>query len=447
MKVIVLGGSAAGMGFAAKLRRNDPQAEIVVYQKSSYPSFGACGIPYFISDQFQDPNQMIARTVEKFQEQNINVKLNMMATKVDFNKKMVTIRDLSTNKEFSDQYDKLFIATGARPRTIKNIDPKITNVYNCSTKEDAIAIKKAAQTAKNVVIVGAGFIGMELTETFYHLQKKTTIVESSDLLIHYAFDKEVSALLEQELADKKIDLYKQSKVTTVVGDENNQVASVTLDNGTVIPCDLLIITIGFQPNTDFLDENAITLQPVTKAIVIDEHCQTSVPDVYSGGDCATVYHLVAQRNEYIPLATNANKLAKVAANVVSGIPDRFPGALGTSIIQVIDKEAAATGVSEHLAANLGLDYASVTVSDFDHTNYVHNQQPLFIKLIYEKTSKKLLGAQMCGSNKAVLRIDALAAIIWKEGTVYDLQQLDLAYAPPFARAVDIIHIASARVKR
>lgn len=440
-KTIIIGGAAAGMGVASKLRRNDLNHDITIYQKSNYVSLGACGIPYYVANEFSNSETLLVRKVEDFVKQNINLNINHLVTDVNFREKKIKILNLQNNKEFFDSYDNLVIAVGAKPITIKN-NLNLKNIFTAVSYEDAINIKKAAINAEKVIIIGGGFIGLEFAETFYHLKKNVIIIEGDNRVNSRAFDEQITNLIENHLEEKKIKLIKSKFVNGFYGEKD--VEGVILNNGTKISGDLVINAIGFKPNTEFLHTTELFFFD-NKAIIINEKGETNIKNVYSLGDCATVNSFFNNKKDYIPLATTAAKLAKVIANNISNIDDILPATLGTSAIRIIDLQVARTGLTYEQAENMFPNSVNtVFIKDYDRTNYVKSQKELYLKLIYHKDSKLLLGAQIAGYDNAILRINALSVAIFNKLNLDDLTKLDLIYAPPFSKTNDIIHIAAAK---
>lgn len=275
MKVIILGAATAGMTVASKLKRTlQDKVEIVAYQKAAYPSFGACGIPYFIGDEFNDPNIMIARTSEQFLQNGIKVNLNCEAIKIDFINKTVLINDIANNKQFTDNYDKLIITTGA---SAKSLVYTASNIYTCVSMEDAIIIKNEVKPGKKAVIVGAGFIGLEVCEAFLNQGIEVSLIETNQWVAQQAFDQQTAQLIEQELINHKVNYYPKAKIKDIVINAN--IASkVILDNGQTIECDLIIYAIGFKPNTDFLQATKLQLAN-NQAIITNQYQETNIVDV------------------------------------------------------------------------------------------------------------------------------------------------------------------------
>lgn len=439
MRTIIIGGTAAGMSAAAKLRRVDSTAEIYVYEKRSYVSFGACGLPYYVGDFFDDTNQMIARSVEKTRESGIHVFTKHEVTKVDALKKVVLVTNHETGESFEVEYDKLMVATGAIPMIPSIEGVELKQVYTLHSMSDGIELKKAMQsnTLNRVAIIGAGFIGLEVVEAALEYGKEVHVFQKGDRILNHPFDKEITDLLEKELREKRVHLHLDSSVTKIIG--TDAVEGVACKEE-ITPVDMVVLAIGVKPNTEFLDELGLTMFP-NGAIVVDCKGRTSVEDIYAAGDCATVPHKFYPETAYIPLATTANKLGRVVGENLGGLDTSFQPTLGSSCIKVLDMHAGVTGLTEVQASKLGIPYGTSFVTDMNQTSYYPGQEPIHVKLIYHAETGVLLGGQVVGKKDAVQRVDVLAAAIQCEMTTAQLGMLDLCYSPPFARTWDVLNIA------
>lgn len=439
MRVIIIGAVAAGMSAAAKLKRMQPEYEVVVYEKGDVVSFGACGLPYFVGGFFDDPNNMIARSPEKFRETGIDLKTFNEVVDVDVNNKKVTVRNLETGVEFEDSYDKLMVATGASSiiPPIKNV--KLENVSTLKSMADGIKIKELLnkEENKNVVIIGAGFIGLEAVEAAKKLGKNVTVFQATDRILEQVFDKEITDVLEEEIRKHGVDLRLEELVSELVGE--TKVEKVITNKGEV-DADVVIIATGVRPATAFLKDTGIDMLP-NGAIIVDEFGKTSVEDIYSAGDCATIKNIVTGQDTYVPLATGANKLGRIVGENLAGANNSFQGSLGSSCLKVMDMEAGSTGITENQAKKLGLDVKVKFISDFNQTNYYPGRDKIYVKLVYDAKTKVLLGGQVAGFKDAVQRTNVIAAAIFGKLTTNQLGMLDLCYAPPFARTWDVLNVA------
>ncbi len=444
MRIVIIGAEAAGASAAAKAKRLLPDAEIIVYEKSVIVSFGACGLPYFVGDCFDDPDFMISRTVEQFTNSGITVKIKHEVLAVDVEAKIITVKNLDSGETFTQSYDQLLIATGAAAVKPPIANLNLQNVFTLKSMADGLMLKQAVhqEKIKDVVIIGAGFIGLELAEAMIKLGKRVRILQLDERVMHDFFDQEITDIFEKELTAAGAVVQVSETVTALQGDIS--VAGVVTDKGEY-PADLVVVAVGVKPNTAFLQNTGITTLK-NGAIVIDSHGQTNLPDIYAAGDCASVWHLAKEENVYIPLATTANKIGKIVGENLGGGDAIFPGTLGTAAIRVMELEAGRTGLTEKEAAKAGLPYKTVFIRDKNHSNYLPGQSDIFVKLVYHKETRVLLGGQVAGNYGSALRANVLAAAVWNGMTVDQLGMMDLFYAPPFSRPWDALNIAANAAK-
>ena len=444
MRVIIVGGIAAGTSAAAKLRRLHKDAEIVIYEKGDIVSFGACGLPYFVGDFFEDTERMIARTPEAFIKSGVDVKTLHEVTNVDFKNKKVTVKNLKEGTTFEDSFDKIMIATGARSiiPPIKNVN--LENVHTLKSLQDGYALKTLMKNEKNkkIAIIGAGFIGLEAVEAAKKYGKEVSVFQLGDRILQDVFDKEITDLLEEELRKHDVNLYVQETVTELIGD--GKVEKVVTNNREV-EADVVIIATGVRPNTEFLKDSGIEMLR-NGAIVVDNHGRTSIEDVYAAGDCASIYQIVQHEQSYVPLATGANKLGRIVGENLAGMDTEFQGSLSSSCIKVMDMEAGRTGITEEKAKSLGINYKTAFVTDMNQTDYYPGQNKIYVKLIYNADTYEILGGQVAGYKGAVQRVNVLAACIFGKITTKQLGMLDLCYAPPFARTWDVLNVTGLQSK-
>ena len=439
MKVIIIGGIAAGMSAAAKFKRLSPNDEVVVYEKGDIVSFGACGLPYYVGGFFDDPDNMIARTPQEFKESGIIIHTKHEVTDVDFKNKKLKITNVNTGEQLEDSYDKLMIATGAKAiiPPIKNINLK--NVETLKSLEDGNKLRDLMNddSLKKVTVIGAGFIGLEAVEAAKHKGKEVTVIQLQDRILQEVFDKEITDVLEDEIRDENVELLLGETVTELIGDDK---VTKVKTNKREIDADIVIIATGVRPNTDFIHSEDMKML-TNGAIVVDKFGRTSVEDVYSAGDCATINSLITEKHIYVPLATGANKLGRIVGENLAGQENAFPGSLASSCIKVLNMEAARTGLSEKDLKELGFDYKTKFITDMNQTSYYPGQKRIYVKLIYDAHTKVLLGGQVAGYKDAVQRCNVLAACIYAKMTTEQLGMLDLCYAPPFARTWDVLNVA------
>ncbi|EKY27552.1 CoA-disulfide reductase [Clostridium celatum] len=439
MKVVIIGGVAAGMSAAAKFKRLSPNDEVIVYEKGDIVSFGACGLPYYVGGFFDDSREMIARTPEEFKASGVEIHIKHEVLSVDFKAKKLHIKNLISNEILEENYDKLMIASGARAiiPPIKNVN--LENVVTLKSLDDGNKLKDlmANEEYKKVTIIGAGFIGLEAVEAAMHRGKEVTVIQLKDRVLQEVFDKDITDLLEDELRDSGVNLLLNETVVELIGDE--KVYKVKT-NKRELETDIVILATGVKPNTDFLNSDEIEMIR-NGAIVVDQYGRTSVEDVYSAGDCATINNLITGKPVYVPLATGANKLGRIVGENLAGQNNSFQGSMASSCIKVMNMEAARTGLSEKEVKDLGFDYKTKFITDMNQTSYYPGRERIYVKLIYDAHTKVILGGQVAGYKDAVQRCNVLAACIYAKMTTDQLGMLDLCYSPPFARTWDVLNVA------
>lgn len=443
MKVIIIGGSATGMGAAAKLRRNDPSAEIIVYQKSSYVSLGACGLPYVVSGEIQNQNDLLSRSITEFEKSGIKIVTDSMVEKIDFDKKIIY------GNNFEDNYDKLVIATGAKP-----IMPQIPGIngeciYNLTSLEDGVNVRDMVaknKAIKSIAVIGAGFIGIEVCVSLSKTNKQINLVEMQDSILAKAFDKEMVKPIEEDLKNNNINIFTSTQVSEIIL-SNNKVAGIKFSNGKTIDVQAIIMAVGFQPNTSFLKDTNIEMNN-NGVIQINSKCETNIKDVYSGGDCCSSKNRITNKNIYSPLATVASKVSKIIADNICGKNINFEGSIQSAMIKVFSKDAARCGLSESDAIAEGIECQTIIINDKNYPSYMPGQTDLSLKIIMNKKTRELIGAQIVGSDNSILRINGLVSLIWTKTKVdIALEQIDFPYAPPFSKTLDILHIALSKLNK
>lgn len=439
MKVIIIGGIAAGMSAAAKLKRMSPNDEVIVYEKGDIVSFGACGLPYYAGGFFDDSNEMIARTAEEFRKTGINLFTNHEVLEVDFDNKKLRVKDLIQNMIIEESYDKLMIASGASSiiPPIKGIDSE--NVLTLKSMDDGnkLRVLMENENLKRVTVIGAGFIGVEAVEAAKKRGKEVTVVQLQDRILAEVFDEEITNLLEEEIRKHDVNLLLDETVMeiTTAGKATN-----IKTNKREFETDIVIVATGFRPNTAFVKNEKLEMLK-NGAIVVDKYGRTSIEDVYAAGDCATINSVITNKPVYVPLATGANKLGRIVGENLAGANNEFQGSLASSCIKVMDMEAARTGLSEKEVKALGFDYKTKFITDMNHTSYYPGQTKIYVKLIYDAHTKVIYGGQVVGYKDAVQRCNVIATCIFAKMTTAQLGMLDLSYAPPFSRTWDVLNVA------
>ncbi len=438
MQIIIIGGIAAGMSAAAKARRVDKDVEIIVFEMGDIISFGACGLPYFVGDFFQNPNWMIARKVQRMRDEGVDVKVGHEVLSINSEGKSVEVKNLETGEVFTQEYDKLMVASGAsviKP-PFKNINLK--NIFTLTKMQDGLLMKDLVMKdeIKDVTVIGAGFIGLEVVEAMKNLGKHVRLIQRGERVFNRLFDERITDLMQEELIAHGVELILNEGVVGFEGE--GRVQKVVTDKGTY-KTDLVVIATGFKPNTAFIEGSGIqTLD--NGAIVVNDKGETNVKDIYAAGDCATVPHMITKENVYIPLATGANKLGRVVGENMAGAEAKYLGSLGSSCVKVMDYEAAITGISEDKAKQLGIEYATVFLKDKNQAGYYPNQEDIYIKLVYEKESHIILGGETLGKNGAGLRIDVIAMAIRAKMTTQELGMMDFCYSPPISKTWDALNV-------
>lgn len=448
-RLIVVGGVAAGMSAASAARRAKPDMEIIIFEKGPFISYGACSIPYYLSKDIEDYHQLIAISPEAARdERGLDVRSGCTVSSIDTKNKEVSVYEKDPGKTRKYSYDKLVLATGAvsiRP-PMPGID--LQNVFTLRTLEDGIAIRdfidrsyeKRGEIPRlpRVVIIGGGYIGLELCESFRKRGLDVTVVEKMDRVLG-TMDTTVTALVEDKIRNEGVKLFKETSVLGFAG-RDGTVATVETDKGQ-FPAELVIVSVGVAPNTKLAAEAGVALG-IRGAISVDEFMATNVPDIYAAGDCAEAIFTVTGKKTYIPLGTTANKQGRIAGENAAGKKSTFDGIVGTAQTKVFDLEVARTGLSLLEAEREGLDCFSSTIQGRSRSTSYPAGKPLLITYVVEKRTGRLIGAQMVGQEGVALRIDTLATCLYGKMTIMDVARLDLGYAPPFATVWDPILIAA-----
>lgn len=444
--LIVIGAVAAGTKTAAKARREDESLKITVYTQEQYISYAGCGLPYFIGDDIKEQSELVVKTPEDFKAQfNIDILIEHLVRKIDPEKKEVTVLNLKENKEFVDKYDTLMIATGASPFVPPIEGKDLKNVFNLRSVKDAIEIKDLVNTGsiKNAVIVGGGLIGMEVAEALHHRGVKVAVVELLDQILG-PIDKEMADIIEDHCKEKGVKILTSDGVTKLIGDSEGKVQKV-VTNKEELDADLVLMSIGVRPNVDIAKEAGVEIGPA-RAIKVNSKMQTNVKDIYAAGDCVESTHIVTHQPVWIPLGSVANKQGRVAALNITGGNAEFAGVLGSLIVKVFDLTAAKTGLAEKEAQKLGYDYETVTVTGKDKPGYYPGNKEIIIKMVANRKTGQLLGAQVVGEGEADKRIDVVAMALTAQMSLDDFVNLDLAYAPPFSPAIDLVQVATSQLQ-
>jgi NADPH-dependent 2,4-dienoyl-CoA reductase/sulfur reductase-like enzyme len=436
VNVVIVGGGAAGMSTASRARKINPDAEITVFEKSGFVSYAPCGIPYYVEHLVDKPEKLQTYTPEFFKkERNIDMHIHSNIENIDPNSKTIEYVQNGTSNSLS--WDKLVIASGAEPIKPRIDGIGLTNIFTVKFIEDGIRIRNAAANARNVVIVGGGYIGVEMAEAFVQIGKKVTIVE---MLPHVLanLDPEMSKIIEDEFLEKGVSLRLGEKVVEFAG--KDRVRKVVTDKGEY-DADLVILAVGFKPRIDLARKTGIKLG-VTGAIETRETMETNIEDVYACGDCAETIHLITGMKTWIPLGPTANKMGYIAGTNVFGEKHKFPGILGTAFIKAFDLQIARTGLTEAEAKNRGIQPAAAFIKAPTRAHYYPGNDEITLKIVSEKSTGRLLGAQCIGREGAVERINVFAALLYMNAKITDMFFTDFGYAPPFAPVWDPLVVAS-----
>jgi CoA-dependent NAD(P)H sulfur oxidoreductase len=440
LKIVIIGGVAAGMSAAMRARKNNPRSEITVIQKEDVVSYGACGMPYFIAGKIKKAENLIARSKEEFEQQNIKVLTEHEALYFHHHKKTLFVRDLKSGQNLNFKYDKLIIATGARPQNPAISGAHLKNVYSLSTLNDGQNIDAflTNTSPKSVVIVGSGYIGLEMAEALLARGLKVTIIEKNDHILQ-SVDPEISEKIITELQLNRCDVLLKSALLQIHGTE--KVERVIIENFGTLGADMVLFATGIVPNIELAKSSGVALGK-SGAIAINNKMETNLHGVYAAGDCAEVKNLVTNRFDYIPLGTTANKQGRVAGENASGRFAQMKGVVGTSVLKVLNLHVARTGLSSAQATKLGLNFETVLINSITRAGYSPCKKEISIKLIFKKQGGQLLGAQIVGGEGVAKRVDIFAMTLHQKMTVYEIAELDLAYAPPFSPVWDPVLVAA-----
>ncbi len=442
MKYLIIGGVAGGATVAARLRRLDEKADVILFERGEYVSYANCGLPYYIGNTIKERGKLFVQTAEGFRARfRIDIRTRQEVTRIAPERKAVEVRNLITGETYTENYDKLVLSPGAeplRPR-IPGVDDE--RIFTLRNVPDTDRIKEYAlkRGAKAAVVIGGGFIGLEMAENLRHLGLRTTIVEMADQVMT-PIDFPMAAIVHQHLIQQGIHLILKDGVDHFERNEG-QPLTVCLNSGKRVEADLVILSIGVRPETKLAQEAGLKLGDLG-GIAVDDHLRTSDPDIYALGDAIEVNHLVTGGKAKIPLAGPANKQGRIVAdNIALGDKSVYKGSIGTSIAQVFDLTVAATGANAKLLDREGIPYVASYTHSASHAGYYPGATMLALKLLFSSTDGRLLGAQIVGSEGVDKRIEMLAQTIQRGGTVADLTELEHAYAPPYSSAKDPVNMA------
>ena len=445
MKVVIVGGVAGGATAAARIRRLNEQAEIVVFERSGYISYANCGLPYYIGGVIEDPEELTLQTPESFFSRfRVEMKVRHEVTAIHPDKKTVSVTNLETGEAFEESYDKLILSPGAKPTQPRLPGVGLDRLFTLRTVEDTFRIKEYIDRnhPKSAVLAGGGFISLELAENLRELGMEVTIVQRPKQLMN-PFDPDMAAFIHAEVRKHGVRL---ALGHTVEGfEEKNGGVDVLLKDEAPLHADMVVLAIGVSPDTQLAKEAGLELG-IKGSIVVNDRMETSVPDIYAVGDAVQVKHFVTGQDVLLSLAGPANKQGRIAADNICGGDSHYTGSQGSSVIKVFDMTAASTGVNETNARKAGLDVDTVILSPMSHAGYYPGGKVMTMKVVFEKETYRLLGAQIVGYEGVDKRIDVLATAIRARLKATELKDLDLAYAPPYSSAKDPVNMAGFMVE-
>ena len=440
MKVLIVGGVAGGATAAARIRRLDEIAEITVFERSGYISYANCGLPYYIGGVITDPEELTLQTPESFFSRfRINMKVHHEVTAIHPDQKTISVRNSKTGEEFEESYDKLILSPGAKPTQPRLPGVGIKKVFTLRTVEDTFHIKEYINKnqPKSAVLAGGGFIGLELAENLKELGMDVTIVQRPKQLMN-PFDADMASFIHSEMRKHGVKL---ALGHTVEGfEEKDGGIDILLKDEMPLHADMVVLAIGVTPDTHLAKDAGLELG-IKGSIVVNDRMETSAPDIFAAGDAVQVKHYVTGQEALISLAGPANKQGRIIADNICGGDSRYPGSQGSSVIKVFDMTAATTGINETNARKAGLDVDTVILSPMSHAGYYPGGKVMTMKVVFEKETYRLLGAQIVGYEGVDKRIDVLATAIHAGMKATELKDLDLAYAPPYSSAKDPVNMA------
>ena len=468
-RLIVIGGVAAGMSAAAKARRINPQLEIVVYERSGYVSYGACGFPFYIKGEISDINKLLARSPEQFARDQIEIHTLHEVTAIHPANHTVEILDVCNDKIIVDRWDKLVIATGASVKKPPIPGIMLPGIFSLRTVEDALAIKHWLDTQhpQNAVIIGASFIGVEMAEALLHQGLSVTLIEQQAQVLP-GLDPDMAVYAQEVLEQHGVRVLLNTSVSSFIGEELIRVitrrvtSAMETSRGVsvqaksaedrlgvhevvlgycTIPADIVILGVGGRPNTAIASAAGINLG-TTGAIAVDTQMRTNIPGIWAAGAAAEAFHRLLNHPVYLPTAPVANKQGRIAGTNAAGGKATFAGVFGTYAVKIFDLTVAQSGLTERQATKAGYQASSATITSSSRAAYMPDSSPIHVKLVYQALNQRLLGAQMVGDSSVAKRIDTISAALQTGWNIKDLAELDMSYSPPFSPVWDPILIAA-----
>lgn len=438
MKVLIVGGVAGGATTATRLRRLDEKCEIILFEKGNFISFANCGLPYYIGDVIKDKEDLLLQTPKSFKERfNIDVRIKEEVIKIDRKEKKVKIKNIQTGEIYVENYDKLVLSPGAEPiNPFKSIETE--KIKTLRTVDDSINIKKyiEKEKPKHIAIIGGGYIGVEMAENINRYKDiKVSIIEKSSHLIA-PLDDDMASFVHKKLLKNNVELFLKNGVQSIKAEDER--IKIELEKGN-LDADFVILCIGVKPESDLASDCKLDINS-KESIMVNEYLETNDRDIYALGDAVQVQNFVTKNPAYIPLAGPANKQARVVANNICGNKTKYEGTIGSSILKIYDNNLGLTGINESTCISQNIKYKIIIISPYSHATYYPGASQLTIKVVFDPDTAKILGAQVWGKESVDKITDILASAIRMNMTAYDLEELELCYAPPFSSAKSPINI-------
>lgn len=443
-KLVVIGGDASGMSAASKVRREHPNQEIVVFEKSGFTSYSACGIPYFISGKVSTYEELIVRSPEEFiKKHKIDVRTFHEVLEVDTKKNQVLVRNLNDKTQFWESYDQLLVATGGKSFCPEVEKREADGIFGVQSLKGGIRLDQFIKKnkPKTAVIIGGGYIGVEMAEALIIKGLKVTLINRTPEIMN-TLDPDMGNIINKAIANLGVDIFVKEELAHFEA-ENNKVTAVVTNKRT-LQTDMVILGMGTSPNTEFLKGSGINMTE-KGAVKVNRQQRTNIKNVWAAGDCAMTYNLVSKKPFYIALGTVANKTGLVAGSNIAGKEAKFPGVVATAVCKICVYEVARTGLLEKELQQLGIDYVQIIIRTKSRAHYYPNAKDIYVKLLAEKGSGKLLGGQIVGEEGAAKRIDVLATALTNKLTLQNIIDLDLSYAPPFSPVWDPVQTAARKL--
>ena len=439
MRILIVGGVAGGATAAARLRRLDESAEIIIFERSGYVSYANCGLPYYIGDEITDRDELTLQTPQSFQRRfKIDVRTHHEVQKINREEKKITVCDLNTGKIYEEEYDKMILSPGARPVVPEFAKINSDKIFTLRTVEDTFKIKDYIKNKvpKSAVVIGGGFIGLEMAENLKRLGLGVTIIQRGNQLLNI-LDSDMASFVHTKLKSQGIKLLFNANVKEIT---NGEKLVISGENMPDVSTDIVIVSVGVVPESALAEKSGLALS--TKgSIAVDDTMLTSDENIYAVGDAVEITHRVSGNKALIALAGPANKQGRIAADNICGIKSKYEGSQGSSVIKLFDMTAAATGLNEKQIEAMGIEYEKVILSPLSHAGYYPGATVMTLKVLFDKKTLKILGAQAVGYDGVDKRIDVLATCIFSGLTADKLKDLDLAYAPPYSSAKDPVNMA------